>query len=180
MRTLMVLNGPGIRAGQKLTNVRIIDFAPTLAWLLDFPRPKDATGKVLYEAFVDSPRRHRQSSLTPSSKIAPWETFSCFNASWEPPAVVSLDRNAQSQRQVTTMPVRRFDISEDIFRIDELDMDWDIGVVVYEPQRRRNSPPAPTARKSASSCSTAAFPISNRSNASRACWQVSSASKSRP
>ena len=33
MRTLMVLNGPGIRAGQKLANVRIIDFAPTLAWL---------------------------------------------------------------------------------------------------------------------------------------------------
>lgn len=56
MRTLMVLNGPGIRAGQKLTNVRIIDFAPTLAWLLGLPAPKDATGKVLYEAFVDNPR----------------------------------------------------------------------------------------------------------------------------
>ena len=56
MRTLMVLNGPAIRAGQKLTNVRIIDFAPTLAWLLGLSQPKDATGKVLYEAFVDSPR----------------------------------------------------------------------------------------------------------------------------
>ena len=56
MRTLMVLNGPGIRAGQKLANVRIIDFAPTLAWLLGLPQPKDATGKVLYEAFVDNAR----------------------------------------------------------------------------------------------------------------------------
>jgi predicted AlkP superfamily phosphohydrolase/phosphomutase len=53
MRTLMVLNGPGIRAGAKLQNVRIIDFAPTLAWLLNLPKPKDATGRVLYEAFVE-------------------------------------------------------------------------------------------------------------------------------
>lgn len=55
VRTLMVFNGPGIRAGQKLTNVRIIDFAPTLAWLLDLPKPKDATGRVLFEAF-EAPR----------------------------------------------------------------------------------------------------------------------------
>jgi len=53
MRTLMVLNGPGIRAGEKLADVRIIDFAPTLAWLLHLPPPKDATGRVLYEAFVE-------------------------------------------------------------------------------------------------------------------------------
>ncbi len=50
IRTLMVFNGPGIRSGQKLTNVHIIDFAPTLAWLLDIPKPKDATGRVLFEA----------------------------------------------------------------------------------------------------------------------------------
>jgi predicted AlkP superfamily phosphohydrolase/phosphomutase len=54
MRTLMVLNGPGIRTGTKINNVRIIDFAPTLAWLLNLPKPKDATGRVLYEAFVES------------------------------------------------------------------------------------------------------------------------------
>ncbi|MGZ9215172.1 MAG: alkaline phosphatase family protein, partial [Candidatus Binatia bacterium] len=53
MRTLMVLNGPGIRAGQKLSNVSIIDFAPTLAWLLGLSQPKDATGKVLYDAFTE-------------------------------------------------------------------------------------------------------------------------------
>ena len=50
IRTLMVFNGPGIRSGQKLTNVHLIDFAPTLAWLLDIPKPKDATGRVLFEA----------------------------------------------------------------------------------------------------------------------------------
>ena len=53
MRTLMVLNGPGIRAGAKLSNVEIVDFAPTLAWLLNLPKPKDATGRVLYEAFIE-------------------------------------------------------------------------------------------------------------------------------
>lgn len=56
MRTLMVFNGPGIQPGQKLANVRIIDFAPTLAWLLGLPQPKDATGKVLHEAFGDRQR----------------------------------------------------------------------------------------------------------------------------
>jgi predicted AlkP superfamily phosphohydrolase/phosphomutase len=54
MRTLMVLNGPAIRAGTKLENVQIIDFAPTLAWLLNLPKPKDATGRVLYEAFSEA------------------------------------------------------------------------------------------------------------------------------
>jgi predicted AlkP superfamily phosphohydrolase/phosphomutase len=55
MRTLMVLAGPGIRAGSRLRDVRIIDFAPTLAELLKVPIPKDAAGKVLYEAFSNSP-----------------------------------------------------------------------------------------------------------------------------
>jgi predicted AlkP superfamily phosphohydrolase/phosphomutase len=52
MRTLMVLNGPGVRAGQRLSGVRIIDFAPTLAELLGVPIPKDATGRILHEAFA--------------------------------------------------------------------------------------------------------------------------------
>ena len=54
MRTIMVLNGRGIRSGQKLTDVRIIDFAPTLAKLVDLPVPGGATGRVLAEAFADS------------------------------------------------------------------------------------------------------------------------------
>jgi hypothetical protein len=53
MRTLMVLNGPGVQAGHRLRNVRIIDFAPTLAELLKVSIPKDATGRVLYEAFSE-------------------------------------------------------------------------------------------------------------------------------
>jgi predicted AlkP superfamily phosphohydrolase/phosphomutase len=55
MRTVMVLHGPGIRPGTKLTGVRLIDFAPTLARLLNIPTPKDATGRVLYEALTAPP-----------------------------------------------------------------------------------------------------------------------------
>jgi predicted AlkP superfamily phosphohydrolase/phosphomutase len=52
MLTIMVWNGPGIGAGKKLVGVRIIDFAPTLAWLLNLPRLENATGRVLFEAFA--------------------------------------------------------------------------------------------------------------------------------
>ena len=47
MRTLMLFQGPGIAARRRLQNVRIIDFAPTLAGLLGFPAPKNSSGRVL-------------------------------------------------------------------------------------------------------------------------------------
>ena len=53
MRTLMVINGPGVRSGQRLGNVGLVDFAPTLAELLGIPIPKNATGRVLQEVFAD-------------------------------------------------------------------------------------------------------------------------------
>jgi predicted AlkP superfamily phosphohydrolase/phosphomutase len=53
MRALILLNGPGVQPGRRLSGVEIVDFAPTLAWLLGVPIPKDATGRVLYEAFSD-------------------------------------------------------------------------------------------------------------------------------
>jgi predicted AlkP superfamily pyrophosphatase or phosphodiesterase len=55
MRTLMVFNGPGIKSGQQLRNVRVIDFAPTLSEVLELPAPRDATGRILEEALI-SPR----------------------------------------------------------------------------------------------------------------------------
>ena len=55
MRALMVFNGPGIKSGQRLRDVRVIDFAPTLSKALDIPAPGDATGRVLEEALI-SPR----------------------------------------------------------------------------------------------------------------------------
>jgi predicted AlkP superfamily phosphohydrolase/phosphomutase len=53
MRTIIVLNGPGVAAGKRLKDVRLIDFAPTLAKLLRLPAPRDASGRVLHEALQD-------------------------------------------------------------------------------------------------------------------------------
>ena len=53
MRTIMVLNGPGIKAGERLRDARLIDFAPTLAKLLNIPVPIDAIGSVLQDALSD-------------------------------------------------------------------------------------------------------------------------------
>jgi predicted AlkP superfamily phosphohydrolase/phosphomutase len=55
MRTIMVLNGPGIKAGQRLRDARLIDFAPTLAKLLSVPTPIDAIGSVLQDALAEPP-----------------------------------------------------------------------------------------------------------------------------
>jgi predicted AlkP superfamily phosphohydrolase/phosphomutase len=52
MRTLMVLNGPGIQAQRKLIDVRLVDFAPTIAKLLRIPPPRDSWGRVLDEALA--------------------------------------------------------------------------------------------------------------------------------
>ena len=53
MRTIMVLNGPGIKAGQRLRDARLVDFAPTLAKLLGIPAPIDAIGSDLQDALED-------------------------------------------------------------------------------------------------------------------------------
>ncbi|MGH7772294.1 MAG: alkaline phosphatase family protein [Candidatus Binatia bacterium] len=50
MRTIMVLNGPGVSEGQRLKAARTIDFAPTLARLLGIEAPRGVTGRVLQEA----------------------------------------------------------------------------------------------------------------------------------
>jgi len=53
MRTIMVLNGPGIKAGQRLRDARLVDFAPTLAKLLGIPAPIDAIGSDLQDALAE-------------------------------------------------------------------------------------------------------------------------------
>ncbi len=53
MRTIMVLEGPGIAGGKRLGEVHLMDFAPTLAKLMGLPSPKDATGRILREALID-------------------------------------------------------------------------------------------------------------------------------
>jgi hypothetical protein len=66
---------------------------------------------------------------------------------WEPPAVISREQALQLNRDVMAMPSRPIQIREDIFRLHELELDWDIGVVVYEPQDASRIPRGPDRKK---------------------------------
>lgn len=48
----LIMSGPGIKKNIKLKKpVNLIDLAPTLSDLLDFPKPRNTEGRVLYELF---------------------------------------------------------------------------------------------------------------------------------
>jgi 2',3'-cyclic-nucleotide 2'-phosphodiesterase (5'-nucleotidase family) len=47
-----VAAGPGIRQRGPLAGVRAIDLAPTIAFLLDFAGPQNASGRILYDMLV--------------------------------------------------------------------------------------------------------------------------------
>ena len=70
-----------------------------------------------------------------------------FNAAWEPPQVVSFDEVLKLNDDVTARAGTPIDISEDIFRIHELALDWDIGVVRYARQDASRIPTGPDGKK---------------------------------
>ncbi|MBD3228220.1 MAG: hypothetical protein GF329_08520 [Candidatus Lokiarchaeota archaeon] len=48
----IIISGPGIKKDIEIKKpVNLIDFAPTISHLLGIPRPKDSSGRVLYELF---------------------------------------------------------------------------------------------------------------------------------
>ncbi|MEA2659112.1 MAG: hypothetical protein QOF64_1708 [Candidatus Binatota bacterium] len=66
---------------------------------------------------------------------------------WQPPALVSLAETLDLHRQVTALPDLPIQIRQEIFRIGALEMDWDIGVVVYQPQDAGKFAIAPDKKK---------------------------------
>ena len=53
---------------------------------------------------------------------------------WQPPALVSREQCIKDTEEVLGMsdiPIKR---TEDIFRIKVLGMEWDLGMVVYQPE----------------------------------------------
>jgi hypothetical protein len=66
---------------------------------------------------------------------------------WEPPAVVSNAEVLRLNEQVTSLPDIPIVVREDLFRIAVLEMEWDIGAVVYEPADRARIPMGPDAKK---------------------------------
>ena len=54
MASFIVISGPGIRKGAKIKPTRwLIDVAPTVAYLLGIPIPKNSDGSIMYEILED-------------------------------------------------------------------------------------------------------------------------------
>ncbi|MSP39720.1 MAG: hypothetical protein EXR70_14625 [Deltaproteobacteria bacterium] len=68
-------------------------------------------------------------------------------SNWQPLAVVSLDQVLQLNAEVLALPDCPITISEDVFRIHELELDWDIGVVQYAPRDAGSIPTGPDGKK---------------------------------
>ena len=62
MHATFVAAGPGIRYRKDVQNVRAIDLAPTLAFILGIPGPQNASGKILYR-IVTKTDDHREVTI---------------------------------------------------------------------------------------------------------------------
>jgi 2',3'-cyclic-nucleotide 2'-phosphodiesterase (5'-nucleotidase family) len=62
MHATFVAAGPGIRKQEPVADVRAIDLAPTLAFLLGIPGPQNARGRIL-TSLTDRPEQYKQITL---------------------------------------------------------------------------------------------------------------------
>lgn len=67
--------------------------------------------------------------------------------SWEPPSVIPREEIVKLHDEVAGMPTIQTQTREDIFRIQALEMAWDIGVVIYEPLDSAKIPGGPDGKK---------------------------------
>jgi len=51
---ILLVNGPGIKKGERIDSATIYDVAPTILHILGFPIPKDVDGRVLKEVFEEN------------------------------------------------------------------------------------------------------------------------------
>lgn len=68
-------------------------------------------------------------------------------SSWQPPSAVSYQEVLRLHSEVAAMPDLPLTVREDLFRVHALEMDWDIGVVVYQPQDSGNIVAGPDGKK---------------------------------
>jgi hypothetical protein len=66
---------------------------------------------------------------------------------WEPPAEVSREEIIHISHAVVAQPDIKIKRKEDIFRIRVLEMEWDIGVMLYEPEDPSKIPAGPDGKK---------------------------------
>jgi hypothetical protein len=57
-----------------------------------------------------------------------------ITATWEPPATFSREEICQASDEVLALPDLPIKMREDVFRIRVLDLDWDVGGDVFEPE----------------------------------------------
>jgi pimeloyl-ACP methyl ester carboxylesterase len=66
---------------------------------------------------------------------------------WEPPSLIGRDEVLKLDHEVAARHSISIRIYEDVFRIQALEMEWDIGAVVYEPQNVSDLPTGPDGNK---------------------------------
>ncbi len=66
---------------------------------------------------------------------------------WEPPALISREAIVAASQDVLARPTRTILEREDIFRIEELGLAWDIGYMTYEPASAPDVSVGPDGRK---------------------------------
>ena len=66
---------------------------------------------------------------------------------WDPPREVTLQQVQATTDKVMAMPVIPITTREDIFRIEAVGLNWDIGVMVYEPQEPSRIPVSANGKK---------------------------------
>jgi pimeloyl-ACP methyl ester carboxylesterase len=69
------------------------------------------------------------------------------NISWEPPSFIPRSGVIALHDHVAAMPTVQTTTREDIFRLHALAMDWDIGLVIYEPLNIASVPSGPDGKK---------------------------------
>ena len=102
------------------------------------------------------------------------------NGAWSPPKTIPRSEVVRLSRETLALPDIPVGNREDIFRIQALDMDWDIGTMTYAPEDPARVPKAPDGRKAG------IFPAARRHVGLQitwspwpGCWPRSSDSRSR-
>ncbi len=70
-----------------------------------------------------------------------------LKAEWRPPSELSREQIIEMSQQVLGLPDMKVKAREDIFRIQVLGMEWDVGGMVYEPEDPSNIPTDPGGNK---------------------------------
>ena len=99
---------------------------------------------------------------------------------WQPPDAVSRDDTIARSEEVRARPDIPITATEDIFRIRSLELDWDMGMEVFEPENPTDVAIGADGKKSGSSCFMAGPATANRWRAWPACLPRSSAARPWP